>query len=106
MRLPRVRFTVRRMMVAVAVAALLLIGVVLWRRSEEYRRRAESHDSLLWSELPVAVDEAASPGRLGGGLSVVGLLRRAKYHHDMSQKYWRAAARPWLPVAPDPPEPE
>src|SRR5689334_5536829 len=103
--MPRARFSVRAMMIAVAVAALLLIGVVLWRRSEEYRRRAESHDSLLWSELPVAVDEAASPGRLGGGLTVKGLLRRAKYHHDMSRKYRRAAARPWHAVEPDPPEP-
>jgi hypothetical protein len=37
MRLPRVRFTVRWMMVAVAVAALLLsIGGWLWRRSQEF----------------------------------------------------------------------
>ena len=60
--MPRFRFTVRRMMAVVAFAALLLIGVVLWQRSGEYRRRAEMHDSLLWSELPVAIDEAASPG--------------------------------------------
>jgi hypothetical protein len=106
MPLLRMRFTVRRLMVAVAIVAMLLIGVVLWRRSEEYRRQAESHDLLLWSELPVAVDEAASPGRLGGGLTVRGLLRRAKYHHDMGRKYWGAAAYPWLTVAPDPPEPE
>ncbi len=106
MKLPRVRFTIRRIMVAVAIVAMLFIGVVLWRRSQEYRRRAESHDLLLWSALPVAIDEAASPGRLGGGLSVGGLLRRAKYHHEMSRKYWWAAARPWVSVDPDPPPPE
>ena len=93
-------------MALVALAALLLIGVVLWQRSAEYRRRAESYDLLLWSCLPVAIDEADSPGRLGGGLTVGGVLRRAKYHHEMSRKYWKAAARPWLSVAPDPPEPE
>jgi hypothetical protein len=102
----RPRLSIRGSMALVALAALLLIGLVLWRRSEEYRRRAESHDSLLWSVLPVAIDEAASPGRLGGGLSVGALLRQAKYHHEMSRKYWRAAARPWLSVEPDPPEPD
>ena len=93
-------------MALVALAALLLIGVILWQRSAEYRRRAEMHDSLLWSELPVAIDEAASPGRLGGGLSVGELLRRARYHHEMSRKYWWAAVRPWVFVEPDPPSPE
>ena len=59
----------------------------------------EEHDLLLWSDLPVGVDEMDSPGRLGGGLTVGGVLRRAKYHHDMSRKYWRAAARPCLASA-------
>lgn len=31
--------------------------------------------------------------------------RRAAYHARMKQKYERAAARPWLTVAPDPPPP-
>ena len=93
-------------MALVAVAALVLVGVVLWQRSEEYRRRAETHDLLLWSELPVAIDEMASPGRLGGGLSVAEVMRRAEYHHKMSRKYWKAAARPWLAVEPDLPSPE
>jgi hypothetical protein len=30
----------------------------------------------------------------------------ADYHREMSRKYQRAAARPWLPIAPDPPVPE
>ncbi len=102
----RLHLSIRGSMALVALVALLLYGAVLWQRSAEYRRRAESHDSLLWSELPVAIDEAASPGRLGGGLTVGGVLRRAKYHHDMSRKYWWAAARPWVPVGPDPPPPD
>src|SRR5262249_15612618 len=102
----RPRLSIRASIALVALAALPLYGAVLWRGWEEYRRRAESHDSLLWSELPVAVDEAASPGRLGGGLTVGGLLRRAEYHHEMSRKYWRAAARPWAFVGPDPPPPD
>lgn len=32
--------------------------------------------------------------------------RRTAYHAAMARKYRRAARYPWLPVAPDPPEPE
>jgi alkylation response protein AidB-like acyl-CoA dehydrogenase len=44
MRLPRVRFTVRRMMVAVAVVGILLAGLDL---SVEYSRRAEQYEIWL-----------------------------------------------------------
>jgi hypothetical protein len=33
-------------------------------------------------------------------------LNRARHHDEMSQKYLEAAARPWLMVPPDPPDPE
>ena len=32
--------------------------------------------------------------------------QRAGWHHRMHDKYRSAARRPWLPVAPDPPEPK
>jgi len=32
--------------------------------------------------------------------------RRSAYWIDLKQKYTKAAAWPWLPVRPDPPEPE
>ena len=32
--------------------------------------------------------------------------RRSEHHWAMREKYLRAARYPWLPVAPDPPEPE
>jgi hypothetical protein len=32
--------------------------------------------------------------------------RRAEYHERTALRWARAAARPWLPVEPDPPEPE
>jgi hypothetical protein len=32
--------------------------------------------------------------------------RLADYHREMSRKYQRAAARPWLPISADPPVPE
>ena len=43
MRLPRVRFTVRRMMVAVAVLALPLGAERTWRRCSYCRERAGHH---------------------------------------------------------------
>jgi hypothetical protein len=102
----RPRLSIRGSIAIIAIVGLLFGCVVLWRRSEEYRRLAESHDLLLWSELPVAIDEASSSGGLGGGLTVKGLLRRAKYHHEMSRKYGWATARPCCSVEPDPPAPD
>ena len=32
--------------------------------------------------------------------------RRIAYHQAMKQKYERTSRYPWLPVLPDPPEPE
>jgi hypothetical protein len=32
--------------------------------------------------------------------------RLTEYHHTLNLKYDRAARRPWLAVAPDPPEPK
>jgi hypothetical protein len=51
MRLPRPRFTVRRMMVAVAVVALVLGAVALGVRSREFRNRARYHEVMAASPL-------------------------------------------------------
>ena len=62
MRMLRVRFTVRRMMLAVAVAALLLsIGGWLWRRSQEFHERAVIH-VLAWrsNDLGTATGSAGA----------------------------------------------
>ncbi len=32
--------------------------------------------------------------------------RLIAYHGALARKYWYAALFPWLPVAPDPPEPK
>ena len=101
MRVPRVRFTVRRMMVAVAVVALVLGGVLraldLARRSAEYRRKAteaEKHEKRLVSYSKRYPERAKRLRALSGDWASV------------KEKYHRAARYPWLPVAPDPPEPE
>jgi hypothetical protein len=95
MKLPR--FTVRRLMVAVAiVGGLLGSGLWLGNRSLAFRRIADQHAAeLWWFYTPPGVD----PGPPGINSA------RDQWHADMMYKYRRAARYPWLPVAPDPPEP-
>jgi hypothetical protein len=47
MRLPRFRFTLRRLMVAVAIAGFAFAAGLMWQRSAYYRSRAEYHASKL-----------------------------------------------------------
>ena len=89
MRLPRVRFTVRRMMVAVAVVAVCVTIAVpyLSDLSQRYEAKANGH----W--LSRSACEAEGKSRL------------AAYYESLADKYHRAARWPFLPVAPDPPLP-
>jgi hypothetical protein len=88
MTLPRVRFTVRRMMVAVAAVAACSAIVHLVALSRRYERESMVH----WLLRMV--------------FEVEGNNRCVAYHERMGEKYDRAARYPFLPVAPDPPEPE
>jgi hypothetical protein len=127
MRLPREPFTVRRLMIAVAVVAILL-GVSLhvrnvslysmrishhskcessWREDEwRHRKRAEEIRKL-----------AEDPGQRSGAewwrqyaeretVRADKFKALADYHGQMKTKYQAAARRPWLPVEPDPLQPE
>ncbi len=107
MQMPRLRITVWWMMVAVAVIAFALAAAILWQRSETYRGLAEEHANLEYSVLPPAIDAIGTPDRpmLPRGYTAARMFREAYYHHQLSQKYWKAATRPWLGVAPDPPPP-
>jgi hypothetical protein len=92
-RLARVRFTVRWMMVAVMVAAVGL-GMLAWvgRRTAAFRDRAERL-GVQWMRL----NYVSSTPR----------IERLKIHcAALRQKYDRALRYPFLPVPPDPPEPE
>jgi hypothetical protein len=106
MRVPRVRFTVRRMMVAVAVVALLLA----WMQAE--KRIGELRDSYYWQmAIHAGLEELETEGGVirgfsGGPTVVKPNARRAAYHAAMRRKYKRAYRYPWLPIAPDPPIPE
>lgn len=86
MRFPRVRLTMRRLLVAVAI-----VGVVLGmgRRSSMFRELSVFHQrEALRVSRPPAMGQASL------------------HHVDLSETYEWAARYPWLPVAPDPPEPE
>ncbi len=111
MPLPRVRFTVRRLMVAVAVVGLALwLGKGLirhWRyrslaaayaTKESLARRLSTGDVTATSSTLFATRPGEQP--------VTSVMANRDYYAAMREKYERAARSPWLPVAPDPPEPE
>ena len=91
--MPRFRFTIRRMMVAVAIVAVFQSWVQ--RRSAYFWERA-------FSSFPLGVQ------RHGRDASREDRPRtlKGRYHFEMSEKYDQAASYPWLPIATDPPEPE
>lgn len=94
MQLTRPRFTVRRLMIAVAVIAILLgVGAGLQRRREKFRAIADSHRDE-WN------------GFYSGSLDDIWRQSaRNQYHRTMQDKYERAARHPYLPVEPDPSAP-
>jgi hypothetical protein len=111
--MPRVRFTVRRMMILVAVVALpLALAHWMQRRAAAFNARRNFHGPR-WT-LTV-VQPRGEDGRANGplymsenGSTPVGGLRGRweLWNYQMYLKYERAARSPWLPVEPDPPEPE
>ncbi len=95
MPLPRVRFTVRRMMAGVAVAGFLIWGIRLRRLAVDYRERAGLYGV---SEVIFRRSEMSWP-------SLKRKTEYLRYLHDLREKYEYAARHPFLLVAPDPPEP-
>jgi hypothetical protein len=111
MRRPRLRFRLRRMMAGVAILAVFFgVVVALRRKSEVFRRdsqvharKAQTYADVGWGlqrfkEGDARVDEANQ--RLASRY-----WHLHTYHRQLKGKYERAAARPWLPVVPDPPPP-
>jgi hypothetical protein len=116
MRFPRM--TTRRWMLAVAVVALLMGGVVVavraTRRSREYRQIAVWHAAMRDLCLGEAYEyQYAYDHRAAGDHRAETDWPRyeaheralARHHDGLAAKYDRAARYPWLPVEPDPPEP-
>jgi hypothetical protein len=95
-----VRFTVRRLMIAVGAVGLVLgVYASYESRSERFFALMISHqlrgNALIDNAQPGA-DRATQRRR----------NTRIAWHEVMSVKYEYAARHPWLPVSPDPPEPQ
>ena len=114
MRFPRPRFTLRPLMLAVAIGAMFL-GVWIWgeRRKARFLALADWHHRQIVCiffgyEGPDGdfTYEATSTSQKSGDPPVSPHRQRIDtWHRKMALKYWRAACYPWLPVEPDPPEP-
>jgi hypothetical protein len=85
------RMTTRRWMVAVLIAPVLLGALVKLRRSVHFMRLAVLHEHTA-HHLRSQTCPSADP--------------KGVYRNERpARKCQRAASRPWLPVEPDPPEP-
>ena len=132
MRVPRVRFTVRRMMVAVAIVAVVMGATIEAKRfgrlSRQYQRKAiaSAREERLWhralrggmaSEVEAQqlsavlrakdqdlADLWAEAASESSG-AVRGVREIVAHHARLRRKYEHAASRPWESVAPDPREP-
>jgi hypothetical protein len=115
--MPLPQMTTRRWMIAVAVVALSMGGIVefvrLKRRSDDLTVRAQDHArrASFYHLYTPGVDEHLRATLEPQERSAVEdrktrLLGVIAYHEAMARKYDRAARYPWLPVEPDPPEPE
>src|SRR5689334_6051883 len=100
MRLPR--FTTRRLMVLVALAALALgIYASIEGRRARFRRIAQYHLTRMIANSTVRVNGNYTSYKRPGSPRERGLYF---YHRDLWMKYDEAS--PWLPVPPDQPMPE
>ena len=103
MEVPRVRFTVRRLMVAVAVVGSMIAFIEL--RKREFTALADDHYAKQVVEVACSKGGSIYEKRSGGMATEI--ERNADvWHRLLESKYRYAAAHPWLPVAPDPPVPE
>jgi hypothetical protein len=131
MRLARMRFTIRRMMLAVGLLVLLMWPVAMGRY---YRSLAAEHDrqstriaiqmqgspewqewerlNRAWSGLGSAADGSPAENRIIAVARRVSddlerrYVRRLEYHRAMAHKYHNAADRPWVPISTNPTPPE
>ncbi len=95
---PHVRFSMRRMIIVVAVLALIFGAFHRKRRSDEFRQRAARH--LQFAQPGGSITIMGSPEDLARNL---GLIKC--YHDKMFKKYEYLAWHPWTSADPDPPPP-
>jgi hypothetical protein len=113
MRIHRIRFTVRRLMIVVALVALSIWIFQLWKLRQHYLVKAAEHAGFReWvlrnNESIRHWEDRWTDNRQGkraqypwpAGPPFVPAM--TNYHDDMRIKWERAARMPWLPVEPDP----
>src|SRR4051794_40968276 len=107
MRRPRVKLTLRSLMVAMAVLAL-----AFWvaERRLRFQRLAEYHSLRSEADIICCVmlvtDDGKPPALVESATGTPTPLARRDWHRPLREKYEKAARSPWLSVAPDPPRPE
>lgn len=92
MRIPRVRFTIRALMIAVVLVATILgSGIELWNRSQRFHAMADFHYAMTIN---------GRPEELGSAIIVRDKRRAARnqWHEMMGRKYDSASSHPWCPV--------
>ncbi|MHC5543604.1 hypothetical protein ACYOEI_35720, partial [Singulisphaera rosea] len=100
------RKTTRRLIEMIVVLAVVIgLTMLMGHRRDRFRRLAEMHSRRSLHELR---DGQAKPSQamdiLDDRARRSNLL--AEYHYRLATKYRRAAARPWMPLPPDPPAPK
>ena len=115
MRFPRM--TMRRWIVAVVVVIGPMIGggVLLIRQRRDYfLTLAQLHHNEVAPSMARGTALKSRLGSISGMSPEIGqiyrdydrMMDRANHHTAMAHKYEHAARYPWLPVEPDPPEPD
>jgi hypothetical protein len=105
--------TTRRWMVAVAVVAVTLAAGILFRRHRSLRERADyyekrARDGVFRAGLAREIALAESGPEMDSTQWAAFDVEAKDRDRDirLMEKYRRAARYPWLPVEPDPPEPD
>jgi hypothetical protein len=106
MRVARVRLTVRRMMVAVAVVAVV-VGATRRRHALLEAAAHEERLEFIWRH-EAELDEIVYFGPTSPDRGRRGAMYRriANGHQARRIRYERAARYPWLPVVPEPHKPK
>jgi hypothetical protein len=105
MRLPRVRFTIRWMMLVVAGAGTIFgVSVESQRRRDRFLRLAEHHEASSRITWACGIRSFSATNDLCEDVRGWSSARIG-WHSRLGEKYRRAASSPWMPVEPDPPQP-
>jgi hypothetical protein len=101
MRLSRLRLTVLRMMILVALVAMVL-GMALG-----LTRRRSRLIAISLEHVGPAAEDGGTLIITAEGPAYVGLkTEKGRWHEEMRRRYDYYGHRPWLPLPPDPPEPD